>query len=154
MNIFVLSHSPVWSARFHCYKHVPKMILETAQMMCTASNEYCLDSPYKSAYKNHPCTVWARESWDNWDWLFRLATTLNQHYRIRFGHDYNHKSYDAICQIDAIKLHSLMPKGFTPHPQCMPDKYKDQNPVIAYRNYYKGEKKYFAKWRLITPEWW
>ena len=47
-----------------------------------------------------------------------------------------------------------MPRGFTPHPQCMPDEYKDIDTVTAYRNYYKGEKEYFAKWRLITPEWW
>ena len=50
-----------------------------------------------------------------------------------------------------------IPEGdFTDPPQCMPDEYKDNNYVTAYRNYYKGEKEYFAKWEKgrQQPEWW
>ena len=159
MNIFVLDDNPVTNARMHCDRHVVKMILESAQMICT-THHLCPNTnesysiPYKMTHKNHPCNKWLRDSIGNYSWLVELTKALNTEYRYRYNRDVNHKSYDAICQIDAIKLHSLMPKGFTPHPQCMPDKYKNQNPVIAYRNYYKGEKEYFAKWRLITPEWW
>ena len=44
-----------------------KMPLETAQMLCTAHRELDGDEYadrvglYKTAYKNHPCTIWARE---------------------------------------------------------------------------------------------
>jgi hypothetical protein len=40
--------------------------------------------------------------------------------------------------------------------QAMPDKYKvKDNAVQAYRNYYNGEKGYFAKWPDgKTPDWW
>jgi len=44
-----------------------------------------------------------------------------------------------------------------PFPQCMPDQYKvEGDPVAAYRNYYKGEKAYFARWNKgrASPEWW
>ena len=43
----------------------------------------------------------------------------------------------------------------TEQPQCMPDEYKDNDYVIAYRNYYKGEKT-FAKWEKgrSEPRWW
>jgi hypothetical protein len=43
----------------------------------------------------------------------------------------------------------------TPFVQCMPEQYKRQNAVEAYRAYYKGEKAGFAKWRYpgTTPEW-
>jgi len=154
MNIFILDWSPKLSAMAHCDKHVPKMILESAQMICTASNEYGVKSPYKSAYINHPCTIWARQSWENFDWLCTLATTLNDEYKKRFKHNKNHKSYDAMMQIDMVKLFYKMPRGFTPFAQAMPDQYKHENPVVAYRNYYKSEKEYFAKWRLSTPIWW
>lgn len=36
MNIFVLSQSPQEAARYHCDKHVVKMILEYGQMLSTA----------------------------------------------------------------------------------------------------------------------
>ena len=36
------------------------------------------------------------------------------------------------------------------------DEYKYKNYVTAYRNYYQGEKKYFAKWEKgrSVPKWW
>ena len=52
-----------------------------------------------------------------------------------------------------------IPDGdFTDPPQCMPDQYKLRSDlyVNAYRDYYKGEKEYFAKWEKgrQQPEWW
>lgn len=38
MNIFVLSEGPVEAARMQCDKHVVKMIVETAQMLCTVGH--------------------------------------------------------------------------------------------------------------------
>ena len=36
MNIFYLSHCPEKAAQYQYNKHVVKMILETAQLLCTA----------------------------------------------------------------------------------------------------------------------
>ena len=36
MNIFVLSTDPVKAAQQQCDKHVPKMVVESAQMLSTA----------------------------------------------------------------------------------------------------------------------
>ena len=36
MNIFYLDKDPVKAAKYSCDKHVVKMILESAQMLCTA----------------------------------------------------------------------------------------------------------------------
>jgi len=37
----------------------------------------------------------------------------------------------------------------------MPEKYKSPDPVSAYRMYYIGEKKSFAKWtNREIPSWW
>ena len=44
-------------------------------------------------------------------------------------------------------------KKFTPPPQCMPDEYKHENYITAYRQYYIGEKKRFAKYtRVDIPD--
>jgi len=43
----------------------------------------------------------------------------------------------------------------TQPPQCMPDEYKCDDSVTAYRNYYMGDKAYFAKWsKRDKPKWW
>ena len=38
---------------------------------------------------------------------------------------------------------------FTPPPQCMPDEYKHEDYITAYRQYYIGEKKRFAKYTYV-----
>ena len=40
MNIFKLDENPFVCAKYHCDKHVPKMGLETTQMMNTAIHYY------------------------------------------------------------------------------------------------------------------
>ena len=40
MNIFFLDKFPVKSAEYLCDKHVPKMLLESAQMLSTAVRKY------------------------------------------------------------------------------------------------------------------
>lgn len=60
MNIFVLDYNPERAAEYHCDKHVIKMILESAQMLCTAINEIVgiQITLYKSTHKNHSCSLW------------------------------------------------------------------------------------------------
>jgi hypothetical protein len=45
--------------------------------------------------------------------------------------------------------------GLTKFVQAMPDIYKTDNPVIAYRSYYIGEKLRFSKWTYPSdvPYW-
>ena len=68
MNIFYFYDCPEKSAQAQPDKMLVKMPLETAQMLCTAhrvldGDEYAdKEGLYKTAYKNHPCTIWARES--------------------------------------------------------------------------------------------
>ena len=44
MNIFILSLCPYLCAIYHCDKHVVKMILETAQMLCV-THYLCSNNP-------------------------------------------------------------------------------------------------------------
>ena len=157
MNIFFLDKSPEKSAEFLCDKHIPKMLLESCQMLSTAlrQNGYEDDYLYKSAYPNHPMTKWVGDTRDNFIWAFRNADEISREYSKRFGKI--HKSVSILNTITDNEMQDKIPdKSFTEPPQCMPDKYKDKDYVVAYRRYYIGEKKYFAKWEkgVFAPEWW
>lgn len=153
MNIFVLDLNPKVAAIQHVDKHVVKMILEYAQMMSTAVRMSGLDSGYKIAYKNHPCTIWVRQSLSNWIWLGNLSYYLNEEYKFRFGHRHqiDHKSYSVI---KSLPFPNIPDYGYTPFAQAMPNQYKHSDPVIAYRSYYIGEKSHIFKWtKRKTPPW-
>jgi hypothetical protein len=150
MNIFVLDKDPVLAAKYQCDKHVVKMCLETAQILCTALRRYGVDTPYKAAHKNHPCTLWAGDSLTNFLWLYDHGVALCKEYTLRYGKV--HKS-EAVINSTLDKSGILPSKGPTPFAQAMPEVYKDECPVTAYRNYYLGEKLVFSKWKTQTPYW-
>lgn len=142
MNIFYLSHDPVTAASYFYDKHKVKMILESAQMLCTAHHVIDGDDanvPYRIAHKNHPSTIWARSSVQHYKWLYLHMLALGKEYTKRYGkyHLTIEKCRDALAN---------PPKGLTEQyfiepPQCMPDQYKvPGNAVRAYWNYYENEK--------------
>jgi len=151
MNIFVLDENPNIAASMACDKHVVKMIVETAQMMCTVVSSYCHDTPYRPTHAKHPCTLWAGQSRANWDWLIKYGMSLCKEYTGRY--DRTHKSQDVIEWCAARDI-SLPLREQTPFAQAMPPQYRDPNPVVAYRSYYHGEKSKFAKWKHGAPRWW
>ena len=87
MNIFYLHRDPVIAAKVQYNKHVVKMILESAQMLCTAHHHYDEDTdvPYKKAHYNHPSTIWTRESDEHYMWLFDHMCALGKEYTKRYG---------------------------------------------------------------------
>ena len=99
MNIFVLDNNPEVCATYHCDKHVVKMILESVQMMSTVLRDQGVDAGYKATHRNHPCTLWLKESLGNWNWLKALVVALNKEYRYRYGKKVNHKSYDLMMSL-------------------------------------------------------
>ena len=158
MNIFFLDKTPEFSAQYLCDKHIPKMLLESAQMLSTAVHSYTMGIStyiYKEAYPNHPMTKWVGFNCSNFKWALDNALWINNEYEYRFKK--KHKSFRIIQNILNNNYIEDTTKGdFTEPPQCMPDEYKDNDYVTAYRNYYKGEKEYFAKWEKgrQQPEWW
>ena len=145
MNIFYLHKDPVVAAKVQYNKHVVKMILESAQMLCTAHHHYAeqydYDNsyiPYKKAHYNHPSTIWTRESDEHYFWLFNHMMALGKEYTKRYGK--THLSINK-CFLPLYRLPNGIPsKGFEQPPQCMPDEFKDKCSVKAYWNYYIGEK--------------
>ena len=140
MNIFYLHRDPVVAAKVQYNKHVVKMILESAQMLCTAHHHFNEDTnvPYKKAHYNHPSTKWVRESIDNYFWLYDHMIALGNEYKKRYN-----KTHLSITKCeDALKIEPLGIdyNGFTQPPQCMPDEFKNECSIKAYWNYYIGEK--------------
>ena len=149
MNIFVLDTCPIQSAKYACDKHVVKMILESAQMLCSIHPQG--DAPYRRSFYNHPCTKWVRESSANYDWLIEHAYALCTEYTRRY--DKIHKTQKVIDWCSKNRL-ELPDTGLTSHPTCMPDYCKEESVVDSYRNYYIKEKSYFAKWKDgDVPDW-
>jgi len=159
MNIFFLHKDPQWAANALCDKHVPKMLLESAQMLSTAVHQHQgdidPDSLYKKAYPNHPMTKWVGFNRDCFRWALENAVFISQEYYKRFNK--LHKSSRIINNIYDNNYIDDIPDGFFKEPpQCMPDEYKDDDYVTAYRKYYQGAKSYFAKWErgVSAPDWW
>jgi len=153
MNIFVLDLDISRCARYHCDRHVSKMILESVQILCTALHARGFAPPYRPTHAKHPCVLWVAESYDNFLWLGQLARSLNEEYRYRYGKDRDHASIAVLEQIQAMRFEA---RGMTEFAQAMPEQYKvPGDAVSAYRAFYLGEKHAFAKWTgRDAPEWW
>lgn len=154
MNIFVLDNDLLVCAQSLCDKHVPKMVLETAQLLSTAAHQLNFlaeEELYKPTHKNHPCSKWLLESPGNRAWLWHYGQALSDEYAFRFG-----KTHKSRTIINRLFLFSLSSEPATSHPLCMPDQYKQSSVVESYRAYYRGDKKYFAKWERgrPPPSWW
>ena len=140
MNIFYLDEDPKLAAIYQYNKHVVKMILESAQMLCTAHHVYgnSDDVPYKKAHLNHPSTIWTRENSLHYDWLYEHMIALGKEYTKRYGKE--HLSITKCKECLSFSPYGISLGKFTQPPQCMPDEYKDECSIQAYWNYYIGEK--------------
>ena len=154
MNIFHLHKDPKICAEYHCDKHVVKMILETGQMLSTAYRRNFGDNEdlYKTAYPKHPMTIWVGDRGDNFFWTVKLFDELIYQYTIRYRKV--HKSIRISNLLHSKhKLWHSWKTEFTPPPLCMPDKYKHYDYITAYRQYYVGDKKPFARYtEVATPD--
>lgn len=162
MNIFALDPDPSIAAIYNCDKHVVKMVVELFQQLGSAVIRHgatpdmmpltSKGTPLKGGHHNHPCTRWCGETRSNFKWAQKHAIGLCNQYFYRYQK--YHSCLAGIIQLEDMQ--GLIPDGpLTPFAQAMPDQYKDADAVKAYRAYYMGEKKAFAKWKAgNTPDWW
>ena len=160
MNIFVLSEDPVEAAQMQLNKHVVKMVLESAQMLCAPYETGV--APYKRAHYNHPCTIWARESYENYQWLISHALALAEEYTFRY--EKTHKSEAVIrwCQ-ENVGLLNLPKRGLTEFAVAISSdmlcrtspNFNSLSVRDKYRAYYLYDKSYMATWiKRSPPSWW
>lgn len=165
MNIFVLSENPRQAAKYLADKHVPKMLVESAQML---ANAYTLDmlakddcpktqkgTSRKHSYLHHPCSKWAIECFGNWYWLLKHAQEICRQFKLRRGKNHFTEDFIYWCY---LHVPNWLPKypdfSTTKFAIAMPEEYITDDIVESYRNYYKCEKS-FAKWdKTEIPNWW
>lgn len=153
MNIFILDYDISKSAQYHCDKHVVKMILESAQLMCSAHIAHGKPTPYKmsAGHMKHPCAIWARQTQNNYFYLWELAKELCAEYSYRYD-----KIHASQAIIDNLPWPDFLPKGKqTPFARAFRRDMPSENlqrilsckdPVEAYRLYYVLDKAHFCKW--------
>ena len=147
MNIFAVNDDPRMAALELPDKLVPKMIVESAQMLSTAhrvlDGDTNADSKllYKKAYENHPSSVWVREDALNYWWVWMHALTLCEEYKWRFvGDETNtktHKTEFVIHQLQDLPINIPRNKQTNYEilkdlPLCMPDQYKQGSDHMVY----------------------
>ena len=147
MNIFYLDKDPKLAAIYQYNKHVVKMILESAQMLCTAhhcygSAEQKANVPYKQAHLNHPSTVWARQSKSTYMWLYDHMMALGTEYYVRYGK--THLTITKCKEFLATPPKHIQGDEWSQPPQAMPDEYKHKDSIIAYWQYYINDKSHIA----------
>jgi len=178
MNIFVLDLEPQKCAEYHCDKHLVKMITEHNQILAAVKwvsmgvekkseiTQQLKDSfyefprtfedgkpnPYGITHKNHPCTIWARQCWENFDWLIKLNLELCKEYTRRYERVHAGEAITRWYSFNrpALPINDVM----TPFAQAMPEDCQGPDAITAYRNYYVKYKKDIARWNYTgEPEW-
>lgn len=163
MNIFYIHKDPEVAAQAMTDKHVVKMILESAQLLCTAhrildGHQITVKSKnghnlkkwehdnssydvilYKSTHVNHPSAIWARESSGNYNWLYKHFIALGNEYQRRYGRV--HKS------IENLRFILASPPRNIPHAEQTPmriaitnEQWHRETALESYRTYYVEEK--------------
>ena len=163
MNIFVVDECPVASATVLLDKHIVKMPLESLQMMSTNAWYNSLRHPYHPVMTRHPCTIWARESKQNFEWLWEHAIALCAEYTARYGRI--HKCEKQITVFNPIweELLMLLPDiGLTPFAIAISEdmncrkkieNFNDLSSIDQYRFYYKHDKAFAAWTKREKPSW-
>lgn len=150
MNIFILDPEIEVNVTYYIDKHVVKMVTEYAQILSSVLLLCGVTSPYKLTHKDHPAVKWAKESLENYQYLWNLCNRLGQEYTHRYGK--SHRAHKTL--LEKIPYNpSISQLGLTKFINCTP--YKDiTDPISAYRKYYCIDKSYFAKWtKRPIPDW-
>jgi hypothetical protein len=163
MNLFILSLNWQECAQYMFDKHISKMILEAVQMLCTAKRLIDPDESdndlYKISHKNHPVSIWIRQSQANFIWTLNMVDAMHTEWKFRYNHpaEKMHKSYEVATYLSCvIPTEDKFPfTGLTPFAQAMPDEFKSPDAVEAYRAYYQSKpKQKFATWKnRNVPTW-
>jgi len=176
MNIFVLDQDIDKCAEYHVDKHVSKMILESAQMLCTnmiidsiigtaprkvTSEENQTLKEYRLKWKEFPPEgrpIPYLPTMQNHPCTIWARTNIENHRWLHcyadalyseYVYRYGNKPHKAMNTINSLSDPENMPNSLecTPFAMAMPDQLKDESDVIqSYRNFYMLDKATFAEW--------
>jgi hypothetical protein len=184
MNLFYLDEDLDKCAEYHVDKHVVKMILEAAQLLCTTMwiDEYFGYVPRPLTKEENAKLSTIRKEWKEVpleERKFPYLATMQNHpsavwVRTSFEnfcwtHNYANALNEEYCYRYGKRHKSVEdvinklpdPKhieqiGFTTFALAMPDVLKNyDDPIQSYRDYYHLDKATFASWKnREKPHWW
>lgn len=152
MNIFFTDPCPIQCAKNLDTKRMIKMTLESAQLLSTALNSYGVSVGYRPTHKNHPISIWVRQSRENYLWLLEHFKALLQEFTERRGKIH---ACSALLTTFIDGVNSLPSLGLTPKPNCAANKEKG----VSYKHIddvYTAYKLYLSdRWDTdkIEPTW-
>ena len=172
MNIFFLDKNPEKCAEYYCDRHIVKIILEIAQLLCTTRHILGDQTKitYKKTHQNHPISIWVRSNPNHYQWTLALGYALGHEYTYRYGK--HHKSIDIITECFAAFFNKNIPNFFpvatsdlsyddyskvynlcSSPALAMPNEFKINSDAIrSYRNYYALDKFFNIDFRYKKRE--
>ena len=146
MVVYFLDNDPKKAAICLCDGHI-----QTSLLSLVGTFKNIVDDKFpKTNNVNYSIIQWTMESKENCNWLMSYTEELGKEYKKRFK-----KENACIKIINNVKLPTLPDRKLTPFPLVLPDKYKLEDPIESYREYYICEKSKKAVWERGTnpPDW-
>lgn len=109
---------------------------------------------YKPTHINHPCAIWTRSRFDNYQYVRHYGLQLGKEKLFRWPENKPHASCTILEYLPDLHDNKVLRSSFA---LAMPDDYKEQaiDAVDAYRTYYVCAKRHLARWtNRNIPEWW
>ena len=191
MNFFIFDGDLDQNAQYYCKQHLVKIILEIAQLLCTAVSvvhyDGCLvptealdscfgvSKTYKPTHKNHPCSIFARQSQETFDYTCRLGLALCRAYSQESNGKKRHASESLIralrkhgiapCQEEEYKETTILANFTTdtgkrvkmplamPHESVVRNQEGSIDVVLSHRNNFCLFKTKLARWSRGVPHW-
>jgi hypothetical protein len=172
MNLFVTSTDPIECARALDDKRVGKMLMEANQMLSLAVKihwpendgsyvfwETSTELTSGFAHRNHPVSIWVRETRANFDWTLRHAFALGEEFLYRFGKEHGsaiRTHYLATCE-DCIPAGELLQFQNSARNAGIGVDYTDLPVPFSYRSYliyrWATDKRAVSFTRRGPPSW-
>ena len=106
---------------------------------------------YAVAHLNHPSTKWSTSGRLQYMWHLELTKAMLIEYTRRYG---KRHGVETIMDLLSVAPNNISDIEWTEPTLAMPDEYKSNDHIQAYRNFYVGEKYSFASWKNTqTPNW-
>ena len=142
MNIYILDPNPVKAAsliyvshRLQAMKHLSYIMSSVVRTNCPTGYDRSIFYSYEC--EKHACTQWVAASMSNFFWTLDMFSELVLEFNNTHKRDY--EGTDLLVAMRQIHL-DFDEVVLTDPPQVMQEKYRGENPVAAYLEYYANEK--------------
>lgn len=155
MNIFVTDKNPIIAAQNLCDLDTWFMANQSITLLLTFLKAKGIMKPYSHRLQDHACSLWLRKDNKNVSWLIAHTSALLKEYSYRTSkiHSCEKKFIQVLPKLNEYISFNTNNIIFI---QSMPDRFKNDDSVIAYRDYYnyRMEKNKYRKYsKRGIPEW-